>query len=298
MYEGLRFSAIDIGSNAIRLLFTRVVLNGGPNFIKESLIRMPLRLGRDAFVNGSISDELSNKFLHTMRGFKHMIDAYDPIRYRACATSALRTAENGEELVDYVNELTGLDIEIISGKDEAALILSNHIERTLKSGRHYIYIDVGGGSTEVTLIFDKKVLASMSFPIGSVRLLENKVRPQNWREMRDWIKDRTKDCVSLKAIGSGGNINKIASFLKKQKGTGIEKNEIRDALAEINPYDYHSRVVKLGMRPDRADVITHAGLIYLNCLEWSDAKKMVVPQVGLPDGIITDLYRMYKNQLK
>ena len=116
--------------------------------------------------------------------------------------------------------------------------------------------------------------------------------------MRDWIKDRTKDCVSLKAIGSGGNINKIASFLKKQKGTGIEKNEIRDALAEINPYDYHSRVVKLGMRPDRADVITHAGLIYLNCLEWSDAKKMVVPQVGLPDGIITDLYRMYKNQLK
>ena len=131
MYEGLRFSAIDIGSNAIRLLFTRVVLNGGPNFIKESLIRMPLRLGRDAFVNGSISDELSNKFLHTMRGFKHMIDAYDPIRYRACATSALRTAENGEELVDYVNELTGLDIEIISGKDEAALILSNHIEQPL-----------------------------------------------------------------------------------------------------------------------------------------------------------------------
>jgi len=140
MEEGLRFSAIDIGSNAMRLLFTRVILNGSPAFIKESLIRMPLRLGHDAFVRGSINSETADKFMHTMRGFMHMIYAYKPIRFRACATSAMRTADNGLRLVKKVKQEIGLNIEIISGDDEASLILSNHIERTLKPNQYYIYI--------------------------------------------------------------------------------------------------------------------------------------------------------------
>ena len=298
MEEGLRFSAIDIGSNAMRLLFTRVIINGGdPSFIKESLIRMPLRLGHDAFVNRSISSEVAEKFIQTMHGFMHMINAYEPLRFRACATSAMRTADNGLKLVQRVKQETGLEIEIINGKDEAALILANHIERTLKPKRHYIYIDVGGGSTELTLIYDKEVLASRSFPIGSVRLLEEKVTEKNWHDMEAWVKEKTAECRPIKAIGSGGNINKIAALLGKKKGDRLNQKEIMDTLAEIKPFDYHDRIVKLGMRPDRADVISHAGSIYLNCLIWSSAKKMVVPQVGLPDGIITQLYKEYKTQL-
>ena len=298
MEEGLRFSAIDIGSNAIRLLFTRVIINGNdPSFIKESLIRMPLRLGHDAFVNGSISIEIAEKFIQTMHGFMHMINAYDPLRFRVCATSAMRTADNGVELVGRVKQETGLEIEIINGKDEAALIFANHIERTLKAKHHYIYIDVGGGSTELNLIYDKQMLASRSFPIGSVRLLERKVTENNWQDMKVWVKENTKKCRPIKAIGSGGNINKIASLLGKQKGDRLNQKEIKDTLMKIKPFDYHDRIVKLGMRPDRADVISHAGSIYLNCLEWSGAKKMVVPQVGLPDGIINQLYKDYKIQL-
>ena len=298
MEEGLRFSAIDIGSNAMRLLFTRVIINGGdPSFIKESLIRMPLRLGHDAFVNRSISSEVAEKFIQTMHGFMHMINAYEPLRFRACATSAMRTADNGLKLVQRVKQETGLEIEIINGKDEAALILANHIERTLKPKRHYIYIDVGGGSTELTLIYDNEVLASRSFPIGSVRLLEEKVTEKNWHDMEAWVKEKTAECRPIKAIGSGGNINKIAALLDKKKGDSLNQKEIKDKLAEIKPFDYHDRIVKLGMRPDRADVISHAGSIYLNCLKWSSAKKMVVPQVGLPDGIITQLYKEYKTQL-
>ena len=297
MEEGLRFSAIDIGSNAMRLLFTRVIINGGdPSFIKESLIRMPLRLGHDAFVSGSISSDVAEKFIQTMHGFMHMINAYEPLSFRACATSAMRTADNGLKLVQRVKQETGLEIEIINGKDEAALILANHIERTLKPKRHYIYIDVGGGSTELTLIFDKQVLASRSFPIGSVRLLEEKVTEKNWQDMEAWVKENTAECRPIKAIGSGGNINKIAALLGKKKGDSLNQKDIKDTLAEIKPFDYHDRIVKLGMRPDRADVISHAGSIYLNCLKWSGAKKMVVPQVGLPDGIITQLYKEYKTQ--
>lgn len=297
MEEGLRFSAIDIGSNAMRLLFTRVITNGDPSFIKESLIRMPLRLGHDAFVNGSISSEVSDKFIQAMHGFMHLIKAYDPKLFRACATSAMRTANNGIELVTRVNQETNLNIEIINGKEEAALILANHIERTLKPERHYIYIDVGGGSTEITLIYNKRVLASRSFPIGSVRLMEGRVNEKSWQNMKIWIKENIKECNKLKAIGSGGNINKIASLMGKQKGENLNRKEIENKLAEIEPFNYHDRIVKLGMRPDRADVISYAGSIYLNCLNWSGAKRMVVPQVGLADGIITQLYNKHKFQI-
>jgi exopolyphosphatase/guanosine-5'-triphosphate,3'-diphosphate pyrophosphatase len=219
MNTGLRFAAIDIGSNAIRLLFARIIENGKnkPYLIKESLIRMPLRLGQDVFIDGEISAINSEKFLKTMKGFKDLIDAYEPIRYKACATAAMRNAKNGQDLVAAVKLKTNIKIEIIDGSKEAALILSKNINQYLKATTNYIHIDVGGGSTELSIINKNKAKISRSFPIGSVRLLQGEVSDASWQQMRDWIKDNIKNINVNKAIGSGGNINKIASMLGKKK---------------------------------------------------------------------------------
>ncbi len=295
MEEGLRFAAIDIGSNAIRLLFTRVIINSQPIFIKESLIRMPLRLGHDAFKHGKITEKTEKKFIETIQGFNSLIKAYDPIAMRACATSAMRSSSNRIRIVEKIMHDTGIKIEIISGKEEARLIIINHIERILKPKFYYIHIDVGGGSTEISIIHNKKVIYSKSFAIGSVRLLEKQVIKKDWDEMEKWIKDNTSNLIPLMGMGSGGNINKISSLLGKQKGEKIEVNDLSNILDKIKPLNYHDRIVKLGMRPDRADVIIHAGSIYLKCLEWSGANNIIVPQVGLPDGIVTKIFLDYQN---
>ena len=298
MEEGLRFAAIDIGSNAMRLLFTRVIINSNPIFIKESLIRMPLRLGHDAFIHGKISDKTASKFINTIMGFNNLIKAYNPICTRACATSAMRSSSNGSDLVKKIRNETGIEIEIISGKDEAKLIIANHIERTLKFGFYYIHVDVGGGSTEISIIYNKNVISAKSFPIGSVRLLEKRVRKNDWQKMKKWIINNTSNLSPLRIMGSGGNINKIASILGIGKGGKIKIDDMIYILDEIKPLNYHDRIVQLGMRPDRADVITYAGTIYLNCLKWSRTKNIIVPQVGLPDGIITKLFLDHrKNEL-
>ena len=297
MKEGLRFAAIDIGSNAMRLLFCRVIENGGnPHFIKESLIRMPLRLGHDAFTIGAISPRNCNKFVNAMIGFNHLISAYGPISFRACATAAMRNADNGKELVKRIQDEATITLNIISGKEEAAMILANHIERTLKPNQDYFYVDVGGGSTELTLIRDKQTFASSSFSIGSVRLLEGKVEENEWIRMRSWIKKKSQQTKNMQAIGSGGNINKISAMLGKEKGKTVKYKKIKDLLEDIEPYSIHDRVAKLGLRPDRADVVIHAGKIYLNCMRWAGVRKMVVPQVGLPDGIVTQLYKEYRSK--
>ena len=219
MDTGLRFAAIDIGSNAIRLLFARIIENGNdkPFLIKESLIRMPLRLGQDVFIDGEISAINSEKFLKTLNGFKDLINPYEPISFRACATAAMRNAKNGQDLVASVKLKTNIKIEIIDGSEEAALILSKNISQYLNASTNYIHIDVGGGSTELSIINKNKAKISRSFPIGSVRLLEGKVNDASWQQMRSWIKDNTKNINVNKAIGSGGNINKIASMLGKKK---------------------------------------------------------------------------------
>ena len=295
MEEGLRFAAIDGGSNAMRLFFCRVLENShGPTFVKESMIRMPLRLGHDAFTAGTISNDTCDRFIATMHGFKALVRAYDPITFKACATSAMRQAKNGMELVGRVKNETNIDLNIISGKEEAQIIISTRIDRHLKPKQHCLYVDVGGGSTELTLIKDKKELASKSFPIGSVRLLEKQVTKADWAGMEKWIVDKTAKIKNIQSIGSGGNINKILTLLQKIKGGSITTKEIETTIKKIKPYSLHDRVVKLELRPDRADVIVHAGKIYSRCMEWSGAKKMVVPQVGLPDGIVSQLYSDYK----
>ena len=296
MDTGLRFAAIDIGSNAIRLLFARIIENGNdkPFLIKESLIRMPLRLGQDVFIDGEISAINSEKFLKTMKGFKDLIDAYEPISYKACATAAMRNAKNGQDLVAAVKLKANIKIEIIDGSKEAALILSKNINQYLKASTNYIHIDVGGGSTELSIINKNKAKISRSFPIGSVRLLEGKVNDASWQQMRSWIKDNTKNINVNKAIGSGGNINKIASMLGKKKGKHVEFDQIKEIIKKIKIKNYDQRITQLGLRPDRADVIDYASKIYLRCMKWASVRKILVPQSGLADGIIEELYDRYK----
>tara|TARA_B100001287_G_scaffold200749_1_gene170155 strand:- start:277 stop:1173 length:897 start_codon:yes stop_codon:yes gene_type:complete len=296
MNTGLRFAAIDIGSNAIRLLFARIIENGNnkPFLIKESLIRMPLRLGQDVFIDGKISAINSEKFLKTMKGFKDLIDSYEPISYKVCATAAMRNAKNGQDLVAAVESKTNIKIEIIDGSEEAALILSKNISQYLKASNNYIHIDVGGGSTELSIINKNKAKLSRSFPIGSVRLLQGKVNDASWYQMRSWIKDNIKNININKAIGSGGNINKIASMLGKKKGKHVKFDQINKIIKKIKTKNYHQRITQLGLRPDRADVIDYASKIYLRCMKWAGARKILVPQSGLADGIIEELYDRYK----
>ena len=296
MNIGFRFAAIDIGSNAIRLLFARIIetVDNRPFLIKESLIRMPLRLGQDVFIDGKISAVNSEKFLKTLNGFKDLIDAYEPISYKACATAAMRNAKNGQELVTAVQIQTNIKIEIIDGSEEASLILSKNINQYLKSSMNYIHIDVGGGSTELSIINKNKAKISRSFPIGSVRLLRGKVEDESWQEMRSWIKDNTKNINVNKAIGSGGNINKIASMLGKKKGKHVDVDQIKEIIKKIKIKNYDQRITQLGLRPDRADVIDYASQIYLRCMKWAGVRKILVPQSGLADGIIEELYVRFK----
>ena len=296
--SGLRFAAIDIGSNAIRLLFTRVIEGNGnsePFFIKESLIRMPLRLGQDVFNNGSISKNNSKSFINTISGFKYLLDAYQPINYRACATAAMRNAKNNVDLIRKVKNHSGVNIEIISGSEEASLILGKNINQYLKQNKTYLHIDVGGGSTELSIISNGIKRFSKSFSIGSVRLLEKKVKKAQWEEMYKWLTNHTKSIGKIKAIGSGGNINKISSMLGVNKGEMIKLDSIKNIIKEINNKTINERITLLGLRPDRADVITYASKIYISCMEWSGAKKIIVPQSGLADGIVNQLYKKYIN---
>ena len=229
-----------------------------------------------------------------MQGFSSLIDAYSPISYRACATAAMRNAKNGLDLVKKVKLKTGLNIEIINGSQEASLILSKNINSLLKIDTNYMHIDVGGGSTELSIINNGKVKISNSFSIGSVRLLQNKVNKYSWDKMRSWIEENSSGLVINKAIGSGGNINKMASILGKKKGQYLSYASVKSELKKIKVTDLRYRIVELGMRPDRADVIEHASKIYLKCMKWVGARKILVPQSGLADGVIEQLYKKYK----
>ena len=295
MVSSFRFAAIDIGSNAMRLLFSRIIEkeNENPFFIKESLIRMPIRLGNDAFKTGIISERNCDNFLNTLHGFNHLIKAYHPISYRACATAAMRNAKNGSELVERVKDETSIQIDIINGQEEAAMILSRNVSQYLNKNKNYIHIDVGGGSTELTIISAGKTQGSRSFSIGSVRLLEGKVQNSYWEVMQDWIYDSTGSLGSIQAIGSGGNINKISSMLGKKKDESVKYKTIKNLIKKIDVKNIEERITVLGLRPDRADVIIHASKIYLSCMKWSGAKKIIVPQSGLADGIVGQLYDKY-----
>lgn len=288
------FAAVDIGSNAMRLLFCRAYdVNGKPHFSKEELIRLPIRLGEDVFLNGKISDKKAEKLITAMRGFHELIKVYEVDAYRAVATSAMRDASNGQDIIDRIKKEAGLGVEIIDGKVEAQLVFSNHIEEMLNPKHAYLYIDVGGGSTELTLYHSQKVIAAKSFNIGTVRMLLDKVEKEEWERMKEWVKKATLGVRPLHAIGSGGNINKIFKMTKKDN-KNLSYNKLKGINDMLNSYTYAERVEVLGLKPDRADVIVHASKIFITIMKTADIEDIFVPQIGLSDGIVHDLYERTK----
>jgi len=293
------FAAIDIGSNAIRLLFCRVyTVDGKPHFTKEELIRMPIRLGEDVFLQGRISEAKASRLVGALKGYAELIGAYGVVGYRAVATSAMRDAANGPEIIERVKKESGIDVEIIDGKHEAALVFSNHIEQLLNPRNAYLYIDVGGGSTELTLYFDNKVIAAKSFNIGTVRMLLDKVSKEEWEEMKAWLKRNTVGIHPLYAIGSGGNINKIFKISGKKETKHLSYEKLKGIYEMLCSYTYQERIERLDMKPDRADVIVHAAKIFLTVMKNADIEKVFVPQVGLSDGLVHEMYETYMAQQK
>jgi len=288
----MKFAAVDVGSNAVRLLFTRVFQSdfNAPFFKKDSLIRMPIRLGDDAFSHKVISEEKKQKIIRTMIGFKHLIDAYQPLDFMACATSAMREANNGMEIVEEIKQTSGIDIQIVPGKREAEIIYSNHIENLLDINKSYLYIDVGGGSTEITIFSEGKVLTSNSFKIGAIRILKNMIQEDDWKEMKSWIKSVTRKRDNMYAIGSGGNINKLFRISRQKDNKPLKRKKLEQIAYLISQYTFDERIKKLGLRPDRADVIIPASEIYLTVMKAAKIKKIYVPQVGLADGLVHILY--------
>jgi exopolyphosphatase/guanosine-5'-triphosphate,3'-diphosphate pyrophosphatase len=288
----LRLAAIDIGSNAARLLITDVLIldSGKPEFIKLNLVRVPLRLGFDVFETGEISREKTSMVLQTIKAYKHLITAYGVKHIKACATSAMRDASNAEEIIRKVKLETGIEIEIITGDKEASLIYENHIAENMSKEDSYLYIDVGGGSTELTFFSEGKLMFKNSFNIGTIRILKNMVTEQAWDKMKETIKTETKNFRHVTAIGSGGNINKVFSLSKRKEGKPLSLDTLRDYHKELGNFTVEERMSIYKLREDRADVLVPALLIYINVMRWADCTEIYVPKIGLADGLIHNLY--------
>ena len=288
----MRLAAIDIGSNAARLLIAEVTQDNEarPQFNKLNLIRVPLRLGFDVFERGEISKEKRGMVLQTMKAYGHLINAYGVKHVITCATSAMRDARNSNDLIRKVKLETGLEIMIISGDFEASLIYENHVAENMDTDHSYLYIDVGGGSTELTFFADGKLIFQQSFNIGTIRLLKNMVNDIKWNEVKDFIKVKTKGYKKIVAIGTGGNINKVFSLSKKKDGKPLSLDLLRDYYKEIAGFSLTDRINIYKLREDRADVIVPALQIYINVMRWSDADEIYVPKIGLADGLIQHLY--------
>lgn len=292
----MRLAAIDIGSNAARLLVTEVIKQVGarPEFYKLNLIRVPLRLGFDVFEYKRILPEKEQMIIKTIKSYKHLMEVYDVKHYKACATSAMRDAENSAEIICSIKDETGISIEIISGDTEAAVIYESHIAENLNKDHSYLYVDVGGGSTELTLFFDNQMVFKQSFDIGTIRLLKNQVEEKMWLKMKDFLKEKTKTYKNLVAIGTGGNINKVFSMSKKKDGKPLSLQLLKDYYNEFSSFPLHERMRVYSLREDRADVIVPALLIFINVMRWSDANEIFVPKIGLADGLIQHLYQELK----
>lgn len=295
----LKFAAIDIGSNAVRLLLTNVIEDENKtSFRKSSLVRMPVRLGEDSFNAGIITEPRIDKLSKTMMAFRYLMEVEDVVAYRACATSAMREASNGKEVVKRIKKETGIEIEIIGGKEEAEIIYSNQIVEMIDDLNPYLYVDVGGGSTEISLFCDKKRIATQSFDIGTIRILTNKVGKKDFNKMKDWVKNLDFKGKEVRIIGSGGNINKIYKTSAKKEGEPLLYNELVEINKFLNFYTVEERIKVLGMNPDRADVIIPASEIFLKIMKWSEATEIIVPTIGVSDGIVRQLYKDYSKKKK
>lgn len=293
----MKLAAIDIGSNAARLLINEVLETpqGKPDFVKLSLVRVPLRLGFDVFETGTISDDKAEKFVTTIKAYKNLLDVYEVKHLITAATSAMRDATNASAILQKVEEQTGIAIKVISGEDEAKYIYENHFADNLNNLESYLYIDVGGGSTELTFFSDGKLVTQKSFNIGTIRLLKNQVTQDHWSEMRSFIREKLRGHHHITAIGSGGNINKIFSLSKRKEGKPLNLELLRNYYKEFSALTVHQRISLYGLREDRADVIVPALLIYINVMNWSEADEIFVPKIGLADGLIHILYDRVKS---
>ena len=287
-----KYGAVDIGSNAIRLLVVTVVEQEGKDtlFKKTSLVRVPIRLGADVFLDGKISESNVKRMVDAMVAFKLLMNTHGIKRYRACATSAMREASNGREIAEEIEKTSGLFINIIDGDDEAAIIASTDLKSLIEDDKAFLYVDVGGGSTELTLFANGKNVASESFKLGTVRLLEERVDETLWDKMETWIKKETKAYKKISLIGSGGNINTIFKKSGKKLGKPLSYIYLSAYYERLNSLTFDERITELDMNPDRADVVIPATRIYLSAMKWSKAKNIFVPKIGLSDGIIKSLY--------
>lgn len=287
-----KYGAVDIGSNAIRLLVATVIEAEGKDtlFKKTSLVRVPIRLGADVFLEGKISETNTNRMIDAMNAFSLLMSVHNIKRYKACATSAMREASNGAEIAEIIREKTGIQINIIDGDDEAAIIASTDLKSLIQNDKVFLYVDVGGGSTELTVFANGHKEASHSFKIGTVRLINDMVEDTMWQQMEDWIKLETKPFKKVSVIGSGGNINSIFKNSGKKNGMPLSYFYLVSFYELIKSYSQNERITEMDMNPDRADVIVPATRIYLSAMKWSGAKNIFVPKIGLSDGIIKSLY--------
>jgi exopolyphosphatase/guanosine-5'-triphosphate,3'-diphosphate pyrophosphatase len=287
-----KYAAIDIGSNAMRLLIANIVEQDGKEtqFSKSSLVRVPIRLGQDAFTVGAISEENIDRMCDAMKAFSLLMKVHKVEQYKAFATSAMREAYNGKEVVEIIKKKAGVKIEIIDGKQEAAIIASTDLHHLLKTDQTYLFVDVGGGSTEFTLFSNGKMIASRSFKAGTVRLLNDMVHEVVWEEIEKWIRTNTEEYDEVTLIGSGGNINKLFKMSGKLQEKPLSYIYINSQYAFLSSLTYEQRISELGLNSDRADVILPATRIYLNAMKWSGARNIYVPKIGLADGIVKAMY--------
>lgn len=292
----MKLAAIDIGSNAARLLITEITETPGlePHYTKLNLVRVPLRLGFDVFENGEISKAKVGMILQTMKAYGHLLNVYDVKRVQACATSAMRDARNSQDIIRKVKLETGIEIKVISGDEEATVIYENHIAENLDQQHTYLYIDVGGGSTELTFFAENKLVYKKSFNIGTIRLLKNLVEESHWNDMREALRKNIKSKYPIVAIGSGGNINKIFSMSKRKDGKSLSFELLKDYYKELSQFTLEQRIRAYNLRPDRADVLVPALQIYISIMRWADIDEIYVPKIGLADGLIHALYNQVK----
>ncbi|MFL1895484.1 Ppx/GppA phosphatase family protein [Aquimarina sp. 2-A2] len=288
-----KYGAIDIGSNAIRLLISSVHEENGKEtrFKKTSLVRVPIRLGTDVFISKRVSDENIARMIDTMHAYQLLMRTHKVTRYKACATSAMREAENGVDIVNLIEEKTGISINIIDGNDEAAMIAMTDLHQLINTDETYLYVDVGGGSTEFTVYHHGHTVTSKSFKLGTVRLLNDMESPEIWEEVRVWIKQNLSQYPRVYLIGSGGNINNIFKNSGKALGKPLSYLYLSSYYQLLNSLTYDERIWELNLNQDRADVIIPATKIYLSAMKWSGARKIFVPKIGLSDGIIKSLYQ-------
>ena len=287
-----KYGAVDIGSNAIRLLIVSVIEQNGKDtlFKKTSLVRVPIRLGAEVFLEGKITDYSAARMLDAMTAFRLLMKTHNISRFRACATSAMREASNGERIAETIGQLSGLPINIIDGNDEAAIIASTDLKSLIEADKVFLYVDVGGGSTELTLFAKGHVVATKSLKLGTVRLINDIVDDGMWEEMESWIKTETKGFKKISLIGSGGNINTIYKKSGRKIGKPLSYFYLSSYYEYLKSFSYEERITELDMNPDRADVVVPATRIYLSAMKWSKAKNVYVPKIGLSDGIVRSLY--------